>query len=364
MFRILVLNLGGTSSKVAIYEDLKEIADFTLRHTPEDMKKYPLVKDQVPYRKKMIEDWLATYSLTINDFDAVAARGASIPEAYMSGTYLVDGYYKDLLFKVHKPEDPFVHGIRMITPLAVEMMGDKKIPIYVTDPPSVREQLPVARICGVKGFERMAQGHVLNQKAVGRFHAEKLGKDYNKCRFAIAHLGGGVSVAAHENGKLIDINDAGDGHGPFSPDRAGTVSSGHMLKMFYVEKLPYEVVYKRIRGNAGVKGHLGTNDMREVAERIKNGDEFAKLIFDAMIYQVAKELGGCIVALRGDVDAILVTGGIAKSDYLIDGLKYYLEKLAPVVAYPGEFENQALAAGAYRVLSGQEQPIILQPVNS
>ncbi|MDR1487685.1 MAG: butyrate kinase, partial [Deltaproteobacteria bacterium] len=362
MFRILVLNLGGTSSKVAIYEDLKEIADFTLRHTPEDMKKYPTHTDQVGYRKKVIEDWLATYSLTIHDFDAVAARGASIVAANQSGTYLVEGYYRDLLYKLFRSEENFRHGIRIIVPLAEDMMGDKKIPIYITDPPSVREQIPVARICGVKGFERMAQGHVLNQKAVGRFHAEKLGKPFNQCRFAIAHLGGGVSVGAHADGKIIDINDAGDGHGPFSPDRAGTVSSGHMLKMFYTEKLPYEQLFQRIRGNAGLKGHLGTNDVREVLERIKNGDEFAKLIFDAMIYQIAKELGSCVVALRGDVDAILVTGGIAKSEYLVDGLKSYLEKLAPDVAYPGEFEILALASGAYRVLSGQEQPIMLHPV--
>lgn len=363
MFRILVLNLGGTSSKVAIYEDLKEIADFTLRHTPEDMQKNPLVRDQVVYRKKMIQDWLAEHSLTISDFDAIGARGASVPQAYMSGTYLVEGYYQELLFKVHKPEDPFVHGIRMITPLALEMMGERQIPIYITDPPSVREQLPVARISGIKEFERTPQGHVLNQKAVGRFHAEKIGKNYNECCFAIAHLGGGISVAAHENGKLIEMNDAGDGHGPFSPDRAGTVYTGHLLNMIYTQKLSYPEFYKKLRGEGGVKSHLGTNDMRKVEARVKGGDEYAKLVYDAMIYQVARELGACVVALKGEVEAILVTGGIAYSNYLIDGLKGYLEKLAPVVAYPGEFENQALAGGAYRVLSGQEQPIILQPAN-
>ncbi len=360
MYRILVLNLGGTSSKVAIYHDLEEVTDFTLRHSPEDMKTHPLVKDQVAYRTKMILDWLAEQGRTMDDFDAVAARGASIPEANQSGTYLVGGYYQELLFGVFEPEGPFIHGIRLIVPLALGLVGDRKIPIYITDPPSVSELAPVARLSGLKEYERLPQGHVLNQKAVGRLHAEKLGKDYKDCRFVVAHLGGGISVAAHENGRLIEMNEAGDGYGPFSPDRAGTVATGRMLHMCYTRGLSYKEVYGRLRGDAGVKAHLGTNDMRVVETRIAEGDEFAKLVYDAMIYQVAKEVGGCVVALKGDVEAILITGGIAYSRYLVEGLTNYLVKLAPVEAYPGEFENQALAAGAYRVLSGLEEPIIMK----
>jgi butyrate kinase len=357
--KILVLNLGGSSSKIAIYDDLRVLVDETLRHSKEDMAKAPLARDQLAYRRSLVLEWLEKNGESMDSFAAVAARGATIKEARRSGTYLVDGLYKELLLKLYVPDLPLVHGNRIITPLALGLVGERNIPIYITDPSSVDEMLPKAKLSGLKGYERRARFHPLNQKIVCRKHAEKLGKNYKDCRFVVAHMGAGISVGAHEFGVIIDANDAGEGYGPFTPERAGTVSTEAMLDMCYNRKLSYHDVFYAIRGHGGVMSHLGVADMRKVESMIDGGDKNAELVFEAMAYQMGKEIGSYAAALKGELDAIILTGGIAYSERMVSLIKSYVEKFAPVAVYPGEFENEALAAGAYRVLSGQEQAILL-----
>jgi butyrate kinase len=358
VFKILVLNLGSTSSKVAVYEDQELSYDFVLRHE-EEMKSSPTAGAQAPYRKKLVLDWLSEHGEKMENFQAIAARGATIPEASLGGTYLVEGKYKDLLLELYVPDKPLIHGNRIITPLSLSLVEGLNIPIYITDPSSVNEMSPVAKLSGIKGFERRGRFHALNQKMVARKHAEKLGKDYRDCRFVVAHMGGGISVGAHKDGLVVDANDAGEGYGSFSADRAGTVGTEVMLTLAYDRGLSRSEVFRAIRGEGGLVSHLGTADLKEVSRMAEEGDKYARLVMDALFYQIAKDIGHYAACLKFDLDAILLTGGMAYSSHLVDSVTGYVEKLAPVAAYPGEFENEALAAGAYRVLSGQEAPIIL-----
>ncbi|MDR1043918.1 MAG: butyrate kinase [Candidatus Adiutrix sp.] len=359
MSKILILNLGGTSSKVAVYDGTLLLVEQTLRHTEENMRAAPTAREQLEYRKSLILAWLAEKQLSMSYISAVAVRGATIKIAAQSGTYLVTGRYKQELMDLFIPDKPLIHGNRVVTPLALALVGDLDIPIYITDPSSVNEMSAKATISGVKGYQRRSRFHALNQKMVARKHAEKLGRDYRDCRFVVAHLGGGISIGAHESGRVTDANDAGDGYGPFSADRAGTVSTEAMLDMCYGRSLSQPEVYALIRGGGGLISHLGTGDLREVEAMADGGNEEAALIHDALVYQIAKEIGAYAAVLKFDLEAILLTGGMAYSQRLVNGLKEYIGKLAPVEVYAGEFENEALAAGACRVLSGQEEAIIL-----
>jgi butyrate kinase len=358
VFKILVLNLGSTSSKVAVYEDQNLRYDFVLRHE-EEMKSSPTAGAQVPYRRELVLNWLAEHGEKMENFQAVAARGATIPEASKGGTYLVAGKYRDLLMELYIPDKPLIHGNRIITPLSLSLVEGLDIPIYITDPSSVNEMTPMAKLSGIKGVERRGRFHALNQKMVARKHAERLGKSYKDCRFVVAHMGGGISVGAHKDGLVVDANDAGEGYGSFSADRAGTVGTEVMLNLAYDRGLSRSEVFRIIRGEGGLVSHLGTADLKEVSEMAENGNEYAKLVMDTLFYQISKDIGYYAATLKFDLDAILLTGGMAYSDRLVDSVTGYVGKLAPVAAYPGEFENEALAAGAYRVLSGQEEPILL-----
>ncbi|MDR2368732.1 MAG: butyrate kinase [Deltaproteobacteria bacterium] len=360
MFKILVLNLGGTSSKVAIYEDKNCVCDFTLRHE-EEMKSSPTAAQQVPYRKELVLNWLREQGEKIENFDAIAARGATIAEAYQGGTYLVEGKYRELLLELYIPDMPLIHGNRIITPLSLSLVEGLNIPIYITDPSSVNEMSDLARVSGIKGFERRGRFHALNHRIVGRKHAEKIGKTYKEARLVVAHMGGGISIGAHQDGKVIDANDAGEGYGPFSPDRAGTVGTEVMLTLAYDRGLTRQQVFRMVRGQAGLVSHLGTADLKTAEAMARDGDKYADLIVETLYYQIAKEIGFCAAVLDFDLDAVLLTGGMAYSERLVKTITKKVQKIAPVVPYPGEFENEALAAGAYRVLSGEEKPIILPP---
>jgi butyrate kinase len=359
MFKILVLNLGGTSSKVAVFEDRKQKCDITLRHSEQEMAAAPTARDQVPYRKKLILDWLESVGEKMENFNAIAARGATIPEAHLGGTYLVDGVYKKLLLELFIPDKPLVHGNRIITPLSLELAAPTGIPVYITDPSSVNELSPMAKLSGIKEFERRGRFHALNQKLVGRKHAEALGKSYKDARLVVAHMGGGISVAAHKDGLVVDVNDAGEGYGPFTADRAGTVGTEVMLTLCFKRGLTYDQVFRQVRGGGGLVSHLGTGDLREVEAMVDAGNEYAKLVMETLFYQIAKEIGYCAAVLEFQLDAVVLTGGMAYSKKLVSALTQYAHRIAPVVTYPGEFENEGLALGAYRVLSGEEKPILL-----
>ncbi len=360
MYRILVINFGGTSTKIAIFENDTFLLDHVFRHSLEDMNKHKSSKEQVAYRKGLIADWLEENNYKIEDFSALAMMAGTVAEANKGGTYLLTGRYKEALLAMYCPDEPPIHGNRIITPITLGLIGDKDIPVYITDPPSVDELDPVARVMGVKGYERRAAFHALSQKATARKMCEELGKPYNECRFVVAHLGAGISVGAHRYGKIIDVNDTGEGDGPFTPQRAGTVPTFVMLDLCYDKGLSRKETHRKIRGDAGLIGLLGTDNIVEVQNRIAAGDEYAAVVLDAMAYQVAKEIGGCVAALEGQIDAIGITGGIMYSDFVRENIVRRVKAFAPVMIYPGECENEALALGAYRVLSGQEKAIILE----
>ena len=354
MAKILVINLGGSSSKLAVYDGTECLLSQSIQHTQEEMAANPLSRDQVVYRSGIIQKWLQDNNISMADFAAIAIRATPIKQALHGGTYLIAGRYRELVMEQYFPDQKPVHGTRIAVPIAERLMGDRKIPMYVTDPGGSNELPPMARITGLKEFVRYPTCHALNQKAVARKYAEFIGKSYTDCRFVVAHLGSGISVGAHENGGIVDVNEGGEGYGPFSPQRAGTIESRVMMELCFDHGLTKQQVRHKIRNQAGVLSHLGTDDMREVERRINTGDKYATLILDAMAYQIAKSIGARAAALRGQVDAILITGAIAHSGLLVGKIREYVEAFAPVAVFPGEFESEALALGAYRVMSGQE----------
>lgn len=357
-YKILVLNLGGTSTKVSIYEDDRHIVTKSISHSPAEMEAHPLSRDQVAYRKEMVENFLADNGYKADDFDTFVLRAPPF-RAPQGGTYLVEGKCREVVMSYYHPDERPIHGNRIVLPLIDALKGDRNVPVYLVDPDMVDEFSALAHVSGLPDYPRNPSIHYLNQKAIARAYARDCGRPYEELRLIIAHLGGGISIGAHEYGIAIDSNEGSEGWGPFSTDRAGTVATSIMLELCFDKGLTRKEVHGMLRGKAGLKGHLGTDDLREVERRIEEGDEKAALVFNAMAYQIAKEIGGCYAALRGKVDAIIFTGGISKSEKMIDTIKGYVGGFAPVVLYPGEKEQEALALGAYRVLTGAEQPVSL-----
>lgn len=360
LYKILVINFGGTSTKIAVYDDEQFVEDHVFRHSLEDMRQHSTSREQVAFRKGLILDWLTQNGYPMQKFSCVAMMGGTIKEAKRSGVYLLSGKYKEGLLATYVPDEPPIHGNRIITPITLELIGDLNIPVYVADPPSVDEFDAVSRIVGVGGgYERRSAFHALSQKATGRKMAKDLGREYKDCRFVVAHMGAGISVGAHRDAKVVDVNDVGEGEGPFTPQRAGTVPTYIMLDLCFDKGLTKKEAHKRIRGAAGLIGLLGTDNIVEVEKRIAAGDEYAAVVLEAMAYQIAKEIGACVAALEGRVDAIGLTGGIAYSAFIMNHIKKRVSAFAPILEYPGECENEALALGAYRVVSGQEQALTL-----
>lgn len=357
-YKLLVLNLGGTSSKVSIYRGREHVVTQSLLHSVEDMQRHPLSRDQVAYRKEIVLDFLARNGYSMDDFDAVILRAPPF-RVKKGGTYLVTGKCREVVLSYYHPDDPPIHGNRIVLPVIDALLDGRKTPVYLVDPDMVDEFSPLAHVSGIPGVERIPSIHYLNQKAVARQYAEDVGKPYESLRLIVCHMGGGISIGAHEYGVAIDSNEGSEGWGPFSADRAGTVATGTMLHICYDLGLTKEEAHRMVRGNAGLKGHLGTVDLREVQQRIADGDEKATLIFNALAYQIAKEIGCCYAALRGKVDAILFTGGMAHSERLISTIRSYVGDFAPFALYPGEKEQEALALGALRVLNGEEEPVLM-----
>lgn len=360
MYQILVLNLGGTSTKAAVYRDETCLAEQNIHHSPQDMAAHPTSQEQVRYRAGLILQWLAEHGLSMDDMHALGIRGCYIREVTRSGTYLMNEALKARTLQIYFPDRPPVHGIPLILPVAFELLGDRQAPIYVTDPTSVDEKLPEACLTGTPAMVRLGRFHPLNQKAVARKVAHSMGRRYEQCSFVVAHLGAGISVGAHRNGRVIDVNDVGQGDGPFTPERAGTVPNGQLMDLCFSGKYTREEVFRMLRGQGGLMGYLGTNDMRVVEQRISQGDRQAELVFRAMALQIAKEIGACCAALHGAVDRIILTGGIAHSQLMVQAITEYVSAFAAVEVIPGEFENEALALGALRVLRGEAEPILFE----
>ena len=350
-YKLLIINPGSTSTKIGVYEDENPILVETLRHSTEEIEKYATIYDQYSFRKEVILKVLEEKNFNIKDLNAIVGRGGLL-KSIEGGTYAVnDIMLEDLKVGVQGQHASNLGGI-----IANEISKDLNIPAYIVDPVVVDEMEDIARISGMPEIERKSIFHALNQKAVAKRFAKERGKKYEDVNVIVAHMGGGVSVGAHKAGKVVDVNNALDGEGPFSPERSGGVPIGDLVKLCYSQKYTLDEMKKKINGKGGFVAYLNTNDARNVEEDMAKGDEKAKLIFEAMGYQVAKEIGKCAAVLAGKVDAIILTGGIAYSKNMVAYIKERVSFIGEVVVYPGEDELLALAQGGLRVLNGEEKP--------
>ena len=350
IYRLLIINPGSTSTKIAIYDNEKIVLEETLRHSSQELEKFEKIYDQYEFRKNIILETLSEKGINITKLSAVVGRGGLL-KPIAGGTYKVDeNMLEDLKVGVLGEHASNLGGI-----IANEIASQLNIPAFIVDPVVVDEMEDVARISGMPEIERKSIFHALNQKAVARRVAKELGKKYEDINVIVAHLGGGVSVGAHKNGKIIDVNNALDGEGPFSPERSGGLPVGDLNKLCFSGKYSIGEIKKKIKGNGGLVAYLDTNDAREVGKMIENGDEKAKLIYEAMAYQVSKEIGSCAAVLKGKVDAIVITGGIAYDKRFVSWITERVEFISKVFIYPGEDELVALAEGGLRVLRGEEK---------
>lgn len=346
----LIINPGSTSTKIGVFEDETLLFEETLRHSTEEIAQYASIVDQKDFRKQIILDLLKSKDFDINSLQVVVGRGGML-KPIPGGTYAVsDDLLEDL--KVGKQGQ---HASNLGGILAREIADSISVPSYIVDPVVVDELMPISRYSGVPELPRTSVFHALNQKAVAKRFAKEQGRAYNTLNLVVVHMGGGVSVGAHEQGRVIDVFNALGGDGAFSPERAGAVPSGALIKMCFSGEYTEKEVYKKIVGNGGFNAYVGTNDMRDVEKMVNEGDKNAEEVREAFIMQVAKNIGSMSCVLKGKVDQIIITGGIAYDKVVVSGLKDRVGFIAPITVYPGEDELLALAQGALRVMNGEEE---------
>ena len=349
MIKSLIINPGSTSTKLGIFEDETLVSEETLRHTTEEIAQFEKIVDQVDFRKAMILDFLKDKGEDISSFNVIVGRGGLL-KPIPSGTYTVtDKLIEDLKIGVGGEHASNLGGI-----LAKGIADEIGVPSYIVDPVVVDELDDVARISGVPELPRVSIFHALNQKAVAKRYAKEVGKNYADLNLIVVHMGGGVSVGAHRDGKVVDVFNALSGDGAFSPERAGAVPPGALVEMCFSGKYTQAEVKKKLIGNGGFNAYLGTNDARDVL-KMSETDSKAKLVYDAFIYQVCKDIGAQAAVLKGKVDQIVITGGISYSEIVTNDIKDRVGFIAPVTVYPGEDELLALTQGALRVMNGEEE---------
>ena len=372
--RILVINPGSTSTKMAVYEDEKPLLLRNITHTAEELAPFDAITEQQDFRRQLVLDELRQSDIPL-EFDAVIGRGGLV-KPIAGGVYEINQQMlDDTLHGCVMHNHACNLGCLIAHEIAEEINARPSVggsPIqpavggspadtaprcraFIADPGVVDELSPLARISGSPLMPRICIWHALNQRAIARRYARGIGKEYEDLNLIICHLGGGISIAAHEHGRAIDANNALDGEGPFSPERAGSLPAADLIRLCFSGKYNEKQLLKRIAGKAGLNAHLGTNNMREILQRIKEGDEHAKLIVEAMLYHVAKNIAAEAAVLCGNVDAILLTGGMAHSDYIVSELRRRIGFLAPVYTFPGEDEMEALALNALAVLQGKRE---------
>ena len=347
---ILCINPGSTSTKVSVFEGSQLLLEETLRHTTQELAPYLRIADQYTFRREVILRFLASQQFSLQKLTAVVGRGGLL-RPIPGGTYTVNESMANDLKKAERGE----HASNLGGLLAKDLAAELNIPAFIVDPVVVDEMQTIARISGHPLIERKSIFHALNQKAVAKRYAQAQGANYEDMNLIVAHLGGGVSVGAHCHGKVIDVNNALDGDGPFSPERSGSLPAGDLARLCFGGKYTQGDIKKMLTGQGGLVAYLGTNDGREVRRRIEAQDDQALLVFKALAYQVAKEIGAMATVLSGKVDAIIITGGLAYDQhFLIPWIKEAVEFIGPVEIMPGEDEMTALCEAALRVLTGQE----------
>jgi len=348
--RILVINPGSTSTKIGVFDNDLAILEKTIRHDSDKINSFENIIDQYEFRKTTILEALDTEGINISRLRAVCGRGGLL-RPIEGGTYEVN----DEMLKDLKKGYSGQHASNLGGIIAFEIASGLNIPAFIVDPVVVDELEPIARISGFSLIERKSIFHALNQKAVSRRIAKSLGKRYEDLRLIVTHMGGGITVGVHKNGKVIDVNNGLHGDGPFSPERAGTVPAGDLVALCYSGNFYREEIMKKLVGQGGLVGYLGTNDAVKVEKMIQMNNEKAKLVYSAMAYQVAKEIGAASSVLKGKVDAIILTGGLAYGKSFVKEISDRVNWIADVIVEPGENELRALAEGALRVLRGEEE---------
>jgi butyrate kinase len=349
IYRILVINPGSTSTKVALFENEIPLLQETLRYDTAELAPFAHIADQFAFRRDSVLHWLEGKGIALGSLSAVVGRGGLF-RPLESGTYRVN---QAMLEEMRSP-GPREHASNLGVLIAQEIANRVSIPAFTVDPPAVDEFDNIARISGLAEIQRPSLSHALNTKAIARRAAADRGRRYQDMNLVVAHIGGGISISAHHRGRMVDVSGGIDG-GPFSPERSGTLPLTDLIELCYAGRFTKEALKKHLIGEGGLVSHLGTNSTIEVEKRIAEGDEHARLVSQAMAYQIAKEIGAMATVLQGEVDAIVITGGVARWKGLVEWIRERVSTIAPVLVYPGEDEMLALAEGALRVLRREEE---------
>ncbi|MBQ1505779.1 MAG: butyrate kinase [Erysipelotrichales bacterium] len=349
-YRIFVINPGSTSTKLSLHENTRTLFETDVFHDSSVLKQFPTINDQLSYRMEVVENFLRDNNIDLTGIDAIVGRGGGC-YSVEGGIYTID---ERLIDDTKNARGGLYHSSMLGVQMA-DLLHKKYGGIAISaDPPVVDELDLIARITGIKGIYRHAICHALNLKETARRHAEAIGKPYEECDFIVCHIDGGISVTAHHHGRMIDGNNAGGGEGPFTPTRMGSMAVTDVLEHLYGE--PYEKLRSYCSQTGGLSSHFGTSDSDKIHKMIEDGDEYAKLVWDAMIYQVCKSIGSMMPVLKGHADAIVLTGGLLRFPEIEETIRDRCGFIAPVVSYPGEFEHEAMARAGYEVLTGKVTP--------
>lgn len=347
--RILAINPGATSTKIAVYEDEDLLFKRTVEHSGQDLEEFSKVFDQYQYRLDLVLEALKEENVNLDTLAAVVGRGGLL-KPLAGGTYRVDEKMLEDLKKAERGE----HASNLGAVIAANLADKLNIPAFIVDPVSVDEMEPVARISGLADIERISLSHALNMKAVARKVAAAIGKKYEDVNLVVVHLGTGVSVTPHKKGKMIDVNNA-KAEGPFSPDRCGGLPADQLMKLCFSGKYTYDELKEMLISKGGLYSYFGTKDAREVEAMAAGGNQQANIVLDALAYQVSKEIGAMAAVLEGVVDRIVLTGGIAYSKRIVEAITRRVKFIAAIEVVPGEEELESLAFGALRVIRGEEE---------
>ena len=359
MYKILVVNLGGTSTKLALYDDEKLVCEASLRHSDEELSACVDNAAQIELRKRAILEWVNENGVKLDDLAASVFRMATTGGVCTcGGTYRIEGRLKDILMKIYEGSFPKAAHPALITyPLILAILDGRNVPVYAIDPDDADETIDVARVSGHPDFPRKTATHMINQKAMARKASAELGKKYQETKLVVAHMGGGVSIAAHDHGRIIDSTHPAKGEGPFAVTRSGPLYLDDVAEALHSGKLNLRDIYEILRSHGGFVAHTGLSDMRLIEKKVDEGDANCDLVFRAFIYQVCRYIGAQYAALDCEADAIVLTGGVAYSKRIVEAVSACVGKLAPVLVYPGEDETEAMITGTLRVLRGEEEVV-------
>lgn len=348
MEKLLIINPGSTSTKIALYEGENPVFTESISHSAEDLAPFAVISDQAGFRRKVLLDTLAKHGVGLSGLSAIISRGGLLPPI-QAGAYEVND---DMVWQlVNKPVNEHASSLGAI--IAREFSVQAGIPAYIYDAVTIDEMIPLARFSGLPEIERTSIGHHLNMRAAAFRYAKEQGKAYKDCTLVVAHLGGGISVSVHQGGKTVDL--VNDEEGPFSPERSGGVPCPPLVRLAFSGEYDKTGLLKKMKSQGGMLAYLGTNDAREVEKRIAAGDVYAEQVYEAMALGIAKSVAAEAAVVSGEVEAVILTGGIAYSEMLTSWIRGRVKFIAPVVVYPGENEMESLALGGLRVLRGEEK---------